>query len=265
MDDTWYEIPWRIFCIGELGSMFCDRYKGKIGDQFTCRVLDDPLQLTRYCDSDPYCLNEHRMLVAEYEQDTWNKYLENDEIKAILQNMTLKVIIIHPVNNAVPSPERQFVRLMGDDPVHVMPPVGKVILAMPDRLHQSMESVCKAIYDMIAAIYIPGFCNIDFFDLVGPGKNNQYGMVYEASCAHDGQMVQAAADIRRRVEKEMPVDEIGAVYLNISSGRNLKLAQVCEVAGIIEDTFNENTKMIWAHVINESEFGMTLVIYRNLG
>ena len=142
MDDTWYKIPWRVFCIGKLGTEFYNRYKNKLGikhavcvsdyhyedfepydydlelyakEHWMFCVLDDPEKILPYCDLKLYS-KEHWMLIAEFEQEIWDKYLENAEIKKLLQLFTLKFIIIHPVNNAISLIEQKFVQLMWDEP-----------------------------------------------------------------------------------------------------------------------------------------------------
>ena len=40
MDDTWYKIPWRVFCIGKLGTEFYNRYRDKLGVSYALRVFE---------------------------------------------------------------------------------------------------------------------------------------------------------------------------------------------------------------------------------
>ena len=86
MDDTWYKIPWRVFCIGKLGTEFYNRYKDKLGIKHAVCVSD-----YHYEDFEPYDYDlelyskEHWMLIAEFEQEIWDKYLENAKIKKLLQ------------------------------------------------------------------------------------------------------------------------------------------------------------------------------------
>ena len=124
MDDTWYKIPWRVFCIGKLGTEFYNRYKDKLGikhaacvsdyhseefdeefepydydlelyakEHWSFCVLDDPEKILPYCDLKLYS-KEHWMLIAEFEQEIWEEYLENAEIKKLLHLITLKFIFI---------------------------------------------------------------------------------------------------------------------------------------------------------------------------
>ena len=172
MDDTWYKIPWRVFCIGKLGAAFCNLYQNKLGAQFTCHVLDNPYELKPFYDSEVYH-EEHWMLIAEYDQEIWNKYLVNDEIEKFLQNTTLRFIMTHPVNNVLSPVERQFVQLMWNEPPANFDPdfPHTIILAMPNSsLRVSLEVKSSAIYDMIASVYLPGLVSQDYLDLVGPGE-----------------------------------------------------------------------------------------------
>lgn len=271
MDDTWYNISWRVFCIGELGSEFCNRYKNKLNKldtQFTCCVLNDLCQLKHYLDSETR-FQEHWMLIAEYEQEIWNKHLEDDEIKKILQTITLKFIIIHPVNNTLSPVERQFVRLMWDEPSanfnpdfpHTLP------LAMPDSsLRSSLEAKCFAIYDMIASVYLQGLVSQNYLDLVGPGeKINHYGMVYKANCTSCEQMDQTAAEITEQVIKDIPTEDMTCVRVMIFSDQEITLNRLANIGDALEHAFNEKTEIVWSqHHVSESEYGITVVVYRKL-
>ena len=59
MDYTWYKIPWRIFCIGKLGTEFYNRYKDKLGVSYALRVSDYHLEeFEPYYDLESYA-KEH--------------------------------------------------------------------------------------------------------------------------------------------------------------------------------------------------------------
>ncbi|GEM_PF-4106868 len=257
-DNTEQEKPFCIFCIGELGKMFCDNFENRLRGQCTCCVVDDLTELQEHCDSDAHSEDAFWMLIAEYDQDIWEKSLENDEIKRLMHEISVKFIIIHPKNNIVTTTERKFIRLMD---------YGKVVLAMPEMAHKSsMETMCMSLYDIIAACSMTtGMVNIEYPDLFHAGdSNNSYGMIYEADCTHCGQMKQIASNIKSQVEREISTEDIKSAILILTSDRNISLVTICNVAAIVENMIDEDAALIWGHVITDSECGITLVVFREM-
>ena len=301
MDDTWYKIPWRVFCIGKLGTEFYNRYKDKLGikhavcvsdyhyedfepydydlelyakEHWSFCVLDDPEKILPYCDLKLYS-KEHWMLIAEFEQEIWDKYLENAEIKKLLQLFTLKFIIIHPVNNAISLIEQKFVQLMWDEPPANFNPdfPYTLLLAMPNSIFQSsLESKCSAIYDLLASAqflsisetypllvrpWAWGHC------LMRPWKDRDYyGLVYKANCASRMQMVQIATEITEKIIQDNPIEDITFVHGMIFSNGELK---IWSVVAVWENAFDKKTDFVWSeNSVRSSEIGMTVVVYRKL-
>lgn len=291
MDDTWYKIPWRVFCIGKLGTEFYNRYKD-IGISYAVRVsdyhfeefepydydlesyvkehwsfcvLDDPEKILPYCDLKLYS-KEHWMLIAEYDQKIWDKYLENAEIKKLLQLFTLKFIIIHPVNNVLPPIERQFVQLMWDEPPAIFDPEFShtIILAMPNSIFQSsLESKCIAIYDLIASAEFLSMSDT-YSNLVRPWeRRDYYGLVYKANCASHMQMVQIATEIKEQIIQDNPIEDITCVRgIIFSAGSSI----IGSIMAVWEDAFKGKIDFVlsWYAVRRPSVPGMTVVVYRNL-
>ena len=249
MDDTWYKIPWRVFCIGKLGTEFYNRYKDKLGikhavcvsdyhyedfepydydlelyskEHWMFCVLDDPEKILPYCDLKLYS-KEHWMLIAEFEQEIWDKYLENAEIKKLLQLFTLKFIFIHPVNNAISLIEQKFVQLMWDEPPANFNPdfPYTLLLAMPNSIFQSsLEYKCSAIYDLLASALFLSISEA-YPILVRPWERflgrpwkdrDYYGLVYKANCASRMQMVQTATEITEKIIQDNPIEDIMYVH-----------------------------------------------------
>ena len=256
MDDTWYKIPWRVFCIGKLGTEFYNRYKDKLGikhavcvsdyhyedfepydydlelyskEHWMFCVLDDPEKILPYCDLKLYS-KEHWMLIAEYDQKIWDKYLENAEIKKLLQLITLKFIFIHPVNNAISPIEQKFVQLMWDEPPANFNPdfPYTLLLAMPNSIFQSsLEYKCSAIYDLLASAHFlsisetyPLLVRPWAWGHINPWKDRDYyGLVYKANCASRMQMVQIATEITEKIIQDNPIEDIMSVHgIFVSSG-----------------------------------------------
>ena len=305
MDDTWYKIPWRVFCIGKLGTEFYNRYKDKLGikhavcvsdyhseefdeefepydydlglyakEHWSFCVLDDPEKILPYCDLKLYS-KEHWMLIAEYDQNIWDKYLENAEIKKLLQLFTLKFIIIHPVNNAISLIEQKFVQLMWDEPPANFNPdfPYTLLLAMPNSIFQSsLEYKCSAIYDLLAsALFLSiseaypilvrpwELCS----GLIRPWKGRDYyGLVYRSNCASRMQMVQIATEITEKIIQDNPIEDITFVHGMIFSNGELK---IWSVVAVWENAFDKKTDFVWSeNSVRSSEIGMTVVVYRKL-
>lgn len=256
-DNTEQEKPFCIFCIGELGKMFCDNFENKLRGQCQCCLVDNLAELQAYCASDAHSEDAYWMLIAEYEQEIWEKYLENDEIKGLMDEISVKFIIIHPKNNSVTTAERQFIQLMDN---------GKVVFAMPEMTRKSsMETICMVLYDIIAACSMPGMVNIEYGDLFCAGRsNNLYGMVYHADCAHCVQMQQIAEKLKSQVEREIPAEDITFAILILTSDRNITLVTICHAALMIENMIDKDAPLIWGHVIAESECGISLVMLRKM-
>jgi hypothetical protein len=131
------EKPWCIFGIGELGKMFCNNFEDKLRGQCKCCLVDNLAELQAYCASDAHSEDAFWMLIAEYEQDIWEKFLESDGIKKLMHEISVKFIIIHPKNNSVTTTERQFIRLMDH---------GKVVFAMPEMARKLLMEKCVCLY-----------------------------------------------------------------------------------------------------------------------
>ena len=291
MDDTWYKIPWRVFCIGKLGTELYNRYKDKLGVSYALRVsdyhleefepyydlesyakehwsfcvLDDPEKILPYCDLKLYS-KEHWMLIAEYDHKIWDKYLENAEIKKLLQLITLKFIIIHPVNNALSLIEQKFVQLMWDEPPANFNPdfPHTIILAMPiGILHSSLIAKCSAIYDLLASAEFLSISET-YPILVRPWKRRDYyGLVYKSNCASLMQMVQIATEIKEQILQDIPIEDITSVHGMIFSTGSLKF--ISSIVAVWEDAFDKKTDFVWSsNVVGASEYGVTVVVYRKL-
>ena len=260
-DNTEQEKPFCIFCIGELGKMFCDNFENKLRGQCTCCVVDDLTELQEHCDSDAHSEDAFWMLIAEYDQDIWEKSLENDEIKRLMREFSVKYIMIHPRNSIVTTNERQFIRLIDAGEKY-----GKVVFAMPEiSRNSSLETMCNTLYDIIAACSMPGYVSIEYGDLFCTGRsNNWYGMVYHADCTYCGQMKQIAENIKSQVEREISTEDIKSAILILTSYRNISLVTICNVAEIVENMIDEDAALIWGHVITESECCITLVVFREM-
>ena len=305
MDDTWYKIPWRVFCIGKLGTEFYNRYKDKLGikyaacvsdyhseefdeefepydydlglyakEHWSFCVLDDPEKILPYCDLKLYS-KEHWMLIAEFEQEIWDKYLENAEIKKLLQLFTLKFIIIHPVNNAISLIEQKFVQLVWDEPPANFNPdfPYTLLLAMPNSIFQSsLESKCSAIYDLLASALFLSISEA-YPILVRPWERflgrpwkdrDYYGLVYKANCASLMQMVQTATEITEKIIQDNPIEDIMSVHgiFFHMCGSTKVIEGILEVW---ENAFDKKTDIVWSdNDVRSSEIGMTVVVYRKL-
>ena len=300
MDDTWYKIPWRVFCIGKLGTEFYNRYKDKLGirhavcvsdyhleefepyydfelyakEHWSFCVLDDPEKILPYCDLKLYS-KEHWMLIAEYDQKIWDKYLENAEIKKLLQLFTLKFIIIHPVNNAISLIEQKFVQLMWDEPPANFNPdfPYTLLLAMPNSIFQSsLESKCNAIYDLLASAHFLSISEAypllvrpwewHLHRLIRPWKGRDYyGLVYKANCASLMHMVQIATEITEKIIQDNPIEDITYVHGIFFSEGGIP-AKVLEVW---KNAFDKKADFVWSNKSARlAECGMTVVVYRKL-
>lgn len=219
---------------------------------------------------------EHWMLIAEYDQNIWDKYLENAEIKKLLQLFTLKFIFIHPVNNAISLIEQKFVQLVWDEPPANFNPdfPYTLLLAMPNSIFQSsLEYKCSAIYDLLAsALFLSisetypllvrpwawGHC----LSLIRPWKDRDYyGLVYKANCASLMQMVQIATEITEKIIQDNPIEDIMSVHGIFFSAVGIT-AKALEVW---ENAFDKKTDFVWSdNRVRSSEIGMTVVVYRKL-
>lgn len=238
--------------------------------------MDDPEKILPYCDLKLYS-KEHWMLIAEFEQEIWDKYLENAKIKKLLQLITLKFIFIHPVNNAISLIEQKFVQLMWDEPPANFNPdfPYTLLLAMPNSIFQSsLESKCSAIYDLLASAQ---FLSISktypilvrpwelCSGLIRPWKGRDYyGLVYRSNCASRMQMAQIATEITEKIIQDNPIEDITFVH-----GIFFHLEGSTKVIGGIlevwENAFNKKTDIVWSdNIVRSSEIGMTVVVYRKL-
>ena len=260
-NNTEQEKPFCIFGIGELGKMFCDTFADKLRGQCKCCVVNNLAELQEHCASDAHSDDLFWMLIAEYDQDIWEKSLENDEIKRLMREFSVKYIIIHPKNNTVTTTEQQFIRLIGAGDNY-----GTLVFAMPEMTRKSaMKTMCQALYDIIAACSFPGYVNIEYGDLFCAGRrNNWYGMIYHADCSHSGQMTQIAANIKSQVERELPAEGIKSAVLIMTTEQRIPLMTISNVAEIIENMIDKDARLIWGHVNAESECSITLVVFREM-
>lgn len=305
MDDTWYKIPWRVFCIGKLGTEFYNRYKDKLGikhavcvsdyhyedfepydydlelyskEHWMFCVLDDPEKILPYCDLKLYS-KEHWMLIAEFEQEIWDKYLENAKIKKLLQLITLKFIFIHPVNNAISLIEQKFVQLMWDEPPANFNPdfPYTLLLAMPNSIFQSsLESKCSAIYDLLASAQFLSISEaypilvrpweLCSGRLIRPWKGRDYyGLVYKSNCASLMQMVQIATEITEKIIQDNPIEDITSFHGIFFSSGGITPKVIRGILEVWENAFDKKTDFVWSeNSVRSSEIGMTVVVYRKL-
>ena len=217
------------------------------------------------------------MLIAEFELEIWDKYLENAEIKKLLQLITLKFIFIHPVNNAISLIEQKFVQLMWDEPPANFNPdfPYTLLLAMPNSIFQSsLEYKCSAIYDLLASAH---FLSISetypllvrpwelCSGLIRPWKGRDYyGLVYRSNCASRMQMVQIATEITEKIIQDNPIEDIMYVHgIFFHMSGSVKI--IGDILEVWENAFDKKTDIVWSdNDVRSSEIGMTVVVYRKL-
>ena len=246
----------RILCFGELGKLFSDSFAKKLGEGFILQFVEDSDELKQVITSDSK--DEMLMLITEYEPDIWKKHLDNEEIRIILEEVELTFIVIHPKNSIIPLDEHRLIQLMGGKEN-----VNKLILAMPVmNRKKSLETMCWAIYDMLAAISRPGYVTIDYTDLIIPGQyDNWYGIVYEGECRNCRQLRQTAREICAQVMKEVQPEDILSALMIITTDRNETLMDINNVALAFEKLFSDDTSLTWGHIQTDTECAITLVLY----